>query len=209
MSPSLPGDPVSASTETKTLRLSYVLGTMAVIAIILSLAAAAFWFEKQRHLERASIATANMAELLEESVGNTIQKIDVALQAGRLFYESRAVAESRIAAQLNAYLGGLGTASATLGTIRGLTGQTGSRVDGRAYFTAGGREFNVEGASPGMVAGIDVYKNPSADHIEGAIGGLVNIRTRRPFDFRGLAVSAAAGGRFASGMAAVQKLPGV
>ncbi|HUD90034.1 MAG TPA: TonB-dependent receptor plug domain-containing protein, partial [Sphingobium sp.] len=56
-------------------------------------------------------------------------------------------------------------------TIRGLTGQTGSRVDGRAYFTAGSREFNVEGASPGMVAGLDVFKNPSAEHIEGAIGG--------------------------------------
>lgn len=81
-------------------------------------------------------------------------------------------------------------------TIRGLTGQTGSRVDGRAYFTAGSREFNVEGASPGMVAGLDVFKNPSAEHIEGAIGGLVNIRTRKPFDFKGLAVSAAAGGRY-------------
>lgn len=81
-------------------------------------------------------------------------------------------------------------------TIRGLTGQTGSRVDGRAYFTAGGREFNVEGASPGMVAGIDVYKNPSADHIEGAIGGLVNIRTRHPFDFKGLSVAGAVGGRW-------------
>ena len=81
-------------------------------------------------------------------------------------------------------------------TIRGLTGQTGSRVDGRAYFTAGSREFNVEGASPGMVAGLDVYKNPSADHIEGAIGGLVNIRTRKPFDFKDTAVSAAVGGRY-------------
>ncbi|WP_313806583.1 TonB-dependent receptor [Sphingobium sp.] len=81
-------------------------------------------------------------------------------------------------------------------TIRGLTGQTGSRVDGRAYFTAGSREFNVEGASPGMVAGLDVFKNPSADHIEGAIGGLVNIRTRKPFDFKDMAVSAAVGGRY-------------
>ncbi|PZU74719.1 MAG: TonB-dependent receptor [Rhizobium sp.] len=81
-------------------------------------------------------------------------------------------------------------------TIRGLTGQTGSRVDGRAYFTAGSREFNVEGASPGMVAGLDVYKNPSADHIEGAIGGLVNIRTRKPFDFKEMAASAAIGGRY-------------
>jgi TonB-dependent receptor len=69
-------------------------------------------------------------------------------------------------------------------TIRGLANQTASQVDGRAYFTAGAREFNVEGAIPAMVAGIDVYKNPSAEHIEGGIGGLVNIRTRKPSDFR-------------------------
>lgn len=118
----MPNPPPSArrpsDNETNNLRLSYLLGALTIIAIILSLAATAFWFEKQRHLERASIATANMAELLEESTGNAIQKIDVALQAGRLFYESKAVAESRIAAQLNAYLGSLGNASATLGTIR-------------------------------------------------------------------------------------------
>ena len=81
-------------------------------------------------------------------------------------------------------------------TIRGLTGQTGSRVDGRAYFTAGQREFNVEGASPGTVAGIDVYKNPSADHIEGAIGGLVDIRTRKPLDFKGTTATVAVGGHY-------------
>jgi iron complex outermembrane recepter protein len=69
-------------------------------------------------------------------------------------------------------------------TIRGLSGQTASRVNGRAFFTAGGREFNIEGAIPGMVAGIDVYKNPSAEHIEGGIGGLVDIRTRNPSDFK-------------------------
>jgi TonB-dependent receptor len=74
-------------------------------------------------------------------------------------------------------------------TIRGLSGQTASQVNGRAYFTAGSREFNIEGAIPGMVAGIDVYKNPSAEHIEGAIGGLVNIRTRKPSDFKGLTAS--------------------
>jgi TonB-dependent receptor len=81
-------------------------------------------------------------------------------------------------------------------TVRGLSGQTASQVDGRAYITAGGREFNVEGASPGMVAGIEVYKNPSAEHIEGGIGGLVDIRTRRPLDFSGTAVSASVGGRY-------------
>ncbi len=74
-------------------------------------------------------------------------------------------------------------------TIRGLSGQTASHVNGRAYFTAGGRDFNIEGAIPAMIAGVDVYKNPSAEHIEGGIGGLVNIRTRNPSDFKGLTVS--------------------
>jgi TonB-dependent receptor len=81
-------------------------------------------------------------------------------------------------------------------TIRGLTGQTASRTNGRAYFSAGQREFNIEGTSPAMVAGIDVYKNPSAEHIEGGIGGIVNVRTRRPFDFKGLSFTASAGGKY-------------
>jgi iron complex outermembrane receptor protein len=81
-------------------------------------------------------------------------------------------------------------------TIRGLSGQTASRVDERAYFTAGGREFNIEGAIPGMIAGVDVYKNPSAEHIEGGIGGLINIRTRKPLDFDGLTISSAVAARY-------------
>lgn len=81
-------------------------------------------------------------------------------------------------------------------TIRGLSGQTASQVDGRSYFTAGGREFNIESAIPGMIAGVDVYKNPAAEHIEGGIGGLVNLRTRMPLDFKGLTITAAASGRY-------------
>jgi TonB-dependent receptor len=81
-------------------------------------------------------------------------------------------------------------------TIRGLSGQTASQVNGRAYFTAGGREYNIEGAIPAMIAGVDVYKNPSAEHIEGGIGGLVNIRTRNPSDFKGPTVSVGVSGRY-------------
>jgi iron complex outermembrane receptor protein len=42
------------------------------------------------------------------------------------------------------------------------------------------------------MAGVDVYKNPSAEQVEGGIGGLVNLRTALPFDFKGFkgAVSA-------------------
>ena len=84
--------------------------------------------------------------------------------------------------------GGEGASPAGFGsglTIRGLANQTASQVNSRAYFTAGSREFNIEDAIPGMIAGVDVYKNPSAEHIEGGIGGLVNIRTRNPSDFKG------------------------
>lgn len=83
--------------------------------------------------------------------------------------------------------GGEGASPAGAGsglTIRGLSNQTASHVNGRSYFTAGSREFNIEDAIPGMVAGVDVYKNPSAEHIEGGIGGLVNVRTRKPSDFK-------------------------
>ena len=71
-------------------------------------------------------------------------------------------------------------------TIRGLVGLTASHLNGRTFATAGSREFNLEGANPAMIAGVDVYKNPSAEHIEGAIGGLMNVKTRNPSDFKGL-----------------------
>jgi iron complex outermembrane receptor protein len=47
-----------------------------------------------------------------------------------------------------------------------------------------------------MVAGLDVYKNPSAEHIEGGIGGLVDVRTRRPLDLKGFTASAAISGKY-------------
>lgn len=81
-------------------------------------------------------------------------------------------------------------------TIRGLSGLTASQVNGRAYFTAGSREFNIEGAIPGMVAAVEVYKNPSAEHIEGGIGGLVNVRTRNPSDFKGPTFSISGNGKW-------------
>lgn len=69
--------------------------------------------------------------------------------------------------------------------IRGLT-QIETTLNGREVFTAGsGRTLNFSDIPSEMVAGIDVYKTPSADHIEGGIGGTIDLRTRRPFDFAG------------------------
>ena len=69
--------------------------------------------------------------------------------------------------------------------IRGLS-YVRSEVNGRDTFSAnGGRALNFEDVPPELMAGVDVYKNPSAAQIEGAIGGLVNLRTAMPFDYAG------------------------
>lgn len=69
--------------------------------------------------------------------------------------------------------------------IRGLT-QVRTEVNGRDAFTAnGGRALSFEDVPSELLAGIDVYKNPSAEIIEGGLGGTVNLRTHKPFDFAG------------------------
>jgi TonB-dependent receptor len=66
--------------------------------------------------------------------------------------------------------------------VRGLT-QVRAEFNGRDSFSADGhRGLNVNDVSPEMVGGIDIYKNQTADMIEGGIAGTVNIRTRLPFD---------------------------
>jgi TonB-dependent receptor len=48
------------------------------------------------------------------------------------------------------------------------------------------------------MAGVDVYKTPTADQVEGGIGGIVNLRTHRPFDFDGFKAAASAGTEYAN-----------
>ncbi|MDI7776461.1 TonB-dependent receptor [Asticcacaulis sp. EMRT-3] len=66
--------------------------------------------------------------------------------------------------------------------IRGLSWVR-SELNGRDIFSAkDGRGLSWGDVSSDLLAGVDVYKNPSADMIEGGIGGTVNLRTRLPFD---------------------------
>jgi TonB-dependent receptor len=68
--------------------------------------------------------------------------------------------------------------------IRGLSWVR-SELNGRDIFSANnGRGLSFEDVSADLLAGIDVYKNPSADMVEGGVGGIVNLRTRMPFDSR-------------------------
>jgi TonB-dependent receptor len=70
-------------------------------------------------------------------------------------------------------------------TIRGLS-YIHSEFNGRDTFTANnGRALSFADVPAEMLHGVDVFKSPSADRIEGGIGGVVNLRTRVPFDSKG------------------------
>ena len=80
--------------------------------------------------------------------------------------------------------------------IRGLS-QVLTTMNGREVFTAGGgRSFNLQDVPSELLSGIDVYKTPSADLIEGGIGGVIDLRTRKPLDKKGFTFSASARGRY-------------
>jgi TonB-dependent receptor len=73
---------------------------------------------------------------------------------------------------------------ASVASVRGLV-QLETTLNGREVFTAGlGRVLDYADIPSELLAGIDVYKTSSASRIEGGLGGTVDLRTRRPFDFR-------------------------
>lgn len=72
--------------------------------------------------------------------------------------------------------------------IRGLS-QVKTLVNGREVFSDAGRDLSLENVPAEILAGVDVYKNPSATLVEGGLGGVVNLKTRKPFDFPGFQAS--------------------
>ena len=79
-------------------------------------------------------------------------------------------------------------------SVRGLS-YVRSEINGRDSFTAnGGRALSFDDVPPELLAAVDVFKNPSAEQIEGGLGGVVNLRTAKPLDFSGARISGSVGG---------------
>ena len=69
--------------------------------------------------------------------------------------------------------------------IRGLP-YVRSELNGREIFSAtGGRTLSFEDVSPELLGRVEVFKNITADLVEGAIAGTVNLVTRKPLDRKG------------------------
>lgn len=70
-------------------------------------------------------------------------------------------------------------------TVRGLP-QVRGELNGREVFSAdGGRGLSFDDVPAELMAGVEVHKSPTADRVEGGLGGIVDLRTRMPFDQEG------------------------
>jgi TonB-dependent receptor len=120
-----------------------------------------------------SITATDIGALPDRSVSEALQRI-----AGVTLQRTN---ENRDPARLSSEGGGV--------FIRGLSFVR-SELNGRDVFSANnGRGLSFEDVSSDLLAGVDVYKNPSAELVEGGIGGIVNLRTRKPFDAKGLVIA--------------------
>ena len=62
-----------------------------------------------------------------------------------------------------------------------------SELNGRDIFSAtGGRVLSFNDVSPELLGRVEVFKNVTADMVDGGIAGTVNLVTRKPLDNRGL-----------------------
>ena len=86
---------------------------------------------------------------------------------------------------------GGGEASRVL--VRGLPDYA-TTYNGREIFTAETRTVALQDFPSGLIGAIEVYKTSSADLIEPGLAGLVNVRSRRPFDFKGFELAGSAWG---------------
>ncbi len=65
-----------------------------------------------------------------------------------------------------------------------------SELNGRDIFSAnGGRELSFNDVSPELLGRVEVFKNVTADMIEGALSGTVNLVTRKPLDKPGFHIA--------------------
>jgi iron complex outermembrane recepter protein len=80
--------------------------------------------------------------------------------------------------------------------IRGLRDPA-TTYNGREIFTAEVRHVAPQDFPAGGVAALEVFKSQTAELIEANLSGLINVRSRRPLDFRGFEVAGSLNGTYA------------
>lgn len=123
-----------------------------------------------------SIVAEDIGKLPDTTIADSLQRIP-GIQIGRSAGEGSTV-----------NIRGLAQALVTINDETFLGGQS---IDGA--------QPNFTDIPPTLFAGVDVYKSTSASQLEGGVSGVINLRTRRPFDLKsGFTASASGDGSYGS-----------
>ena len=79
--------------------------------------------------------------------------------------------------------------------VRGLPDFT-TTYNGREIFTAETRSVALQDFPSGLIGAIEVFKTSTADLVEPGLAGLINVRSRRPFDFDGFEIAGSVWGLY-------------
>jgi iron complex outermembrane receptor protein len=79
--------------------------------------------------------------------------------------------------------------------VRGLPDYT-TTYNGREIFTAETRVVALQDFPAGAIGAIDVFKTSTANLVDPGLAGLVNVRSRRPFDFAGREIAGSVWGLY-------------
>ena len=122
---------------------------------------------------------------------NSVQQIDsiVASDIGKLPDIAVSDTAARIAGVQVNRIGG--EASGVL--VRGLPDFT-TTYNGREIFTAETRVVALQDFPSSAITALEVYKSTSANLVEAGLAGLINVRSRRPFDYDGFELAGSAWG---------------
>lgn len=140
-----------------------VLESITVVGIRKSIADA---IEVKREATRImdSISAEDIGKLPDQNIAETLSRIP-GVQVTRVEGEGKSI------------------------TVRGL-GLNKLLLNGKSFIgSARNGDPNLSDVSPELLAGVDVIKAPSADLVEGWLGAVINLRTKRPLDLADSVIS--------------------
>lgn len=84
--------------------MRYVAGTVAVCGLVVGIVTLAMWQERERYRERATVATSNIAALLDHHVSNVFDKVDVLLRSEARYFQEVSKSGRIRSGELNRHL---------------------------------------------------------------------------------------------------------
>jgi TonB-dependent receptor len=128
--------------------------------------------------------------LHDKRVADTVSDVITAEDIGKLPDNNVAETLSRVSGVQITRRDGDGSTFAVRGISQNLL-----QINGRTFIgPSESGQPALEGLNPEILSGLDVIKSPSADLAEGALGAIVNLRTKRPLELADFVVSGRAEG---------------